>query len=91
MKEIIKFTAPNGVEVTSVVVAAYTTSYANVKEEEIEFCKKLLVYAQNRLVVLRDGRTWCGKYFGKFTQDTILVEYAVIPELDLLLESSENK
>ena len=89
--EIFTFTAPNGVEVTGVVINWYDNAYYVQEENKVKADKMILAYAQNRLVLLKDDRVWLnGKYFGNLGQARILVEYCVIPELDELLKN-ENE
>ena len=89
--EIFTFKAPNGVEVTAVVINLYDNAYYVQDENKVKADKMILAYAQNRLVLLKDDRVWLnGKYFGNLVQARILVEYCIIPELDELLKKHEE-
>lgn len=87
--DIFTFTAPNGVEVTAVMINRYDNAYYVQEENKVKADKIILAYAQNRLVLLKDDRVWLnGKYFGNLVQVRILVDYCIIPELDELLENT---
>lgn len=89
--DIFTFTAPNGAEVTAVVINKYDSAYFVQEESKWKASKMILAYAQNRLILLEDNRIWLnGKYFGNLVQARILVDYCVIPELDELLEKHEE-
>jgi hypothetical protein len=88
--DIFTFTAPNGVEVTAIVVNQISDDYI---EDHDAMSKEWLCYAQNRLFTFYEmvGRknaftpkeeaylidSWYGR---------ILVEYCIIPEYDEMLE-----
>ena len=95
--DVFTFTAPNGVEVTGVVVA-----YMNLESYiddgwDSTTVSTWLCYAQNRLFtykhkhsVLHDswGNTraeGCGEY------GEVIVDYAILPEYDAMLEAEQQK
>ena len=89
--DIITFKAPNGVEVTAVIINRYDSAYYVQEENKVKADKMVLAYAQNRLVLLKDDRVWLnGKYFGNLVQARILVDYCIIPEYDKMLKN-ENE
>ena len=79
--DVFTFTAPNGVEVTAVVVHVYETRnewYSVIQSD-------YLCYAQNRLFIgnyYDENGTFCNK----FTQHDIVVDYAILPDYDEMLE-----
>lgn len=82
--DIFNFTTPNGVEITAVVVEELNSNYS---EKYNNVTKEWLCYSQNRLFTyyeqfeLGNGKlikSWYGK---------VLVDYAILPEYDSLLES----
>lgn len=74
--EIFTFTAPNGVEVTAVVV--HTIFQGNAKQ--LDIC-----YAQNRLFTIVEWEIAKDKGFN-YNGETI-VDYCVLPEYDAMLEN----
>ena len=78
--EIFTFTAPNGVEVTAVVV--HTIFQGNAKQ--LDIC-----YAQNRLFTLVEWEIAKDKGFN-YNGETI-VDYCVLPEYDAMLETEQLK
>lgn len=89
--DIFTFTAPNGAEVTGVVINLYDSAYYVQEENKMNADKMILAYAQNRLVLLKDNRVWLnGKYFGNLVQDRILVDYAILPDYDEMLEEYQR-
>ena len=83
--EIFTFTAPNGVEVTAVVVDIIASWYELGGFKEIVY----LCYAQNRLF------TWKEKLFGSARNSSlygrVVAEYAILPDYDAMLEAySDN-
>ena len=78
--EIFTFTAPNGVEVTAVVV--HTIFQGSAKQ--LDIC-----YAQNRLFTLVEWEIAKDKGFN-YNGETI-VDYCVLPEYDAMLETEQFK
>lgn len=79
--EIFTFKAPNGVEVTAVVVHVYETRNQWYGVTQSNY----LCYAQNRLFVgnyYDENGTFCKK----FTQHDIVVDYCILPDYDRMLE-----
>ena len=84
-QDIFTFTAPNGVEVTACVLAilrVYTT------DEEKTFMCVYLCYAQNRLFKVS---SYYGELNGEtkewsFCVDSVIVDYAILPDYDELLK-----
>ena len=72
--EIFIFTAPNGVEVTAVVVE--TVSKGTVKQ--LDIC-----YAQNRLFTWNEPRIRT-QIIGEYGK--IIVDYAILPDYDAMLQ-----
>lgn len=92
---VITFEAPNGVKVQAAVLHRYSQTFCGKYTGEMYSQCKVLAYTQNRIVLLNDRTvSIAGHKFGKITQDKIIVEYCVIPELDLILkqhyESTSN-
>ena len=84
---VITFEAPNGVKVQAAVLYEYPQTIYGKHTDEIYSQRKVLAYAQNRIVLLDDQTISIADHeFGKITQDKIIVEYCVIPELDLILK-----
>lgn len=80
--EIFTFTAPNGVEVTAVVVG--TTGV-----QEDYFGRQFLnhvCYAQNRLFTYYEWIDIEQKMYGE-----ILVDYCILPDYDAVLEAEQQK
>ena len=82
--EIFTFKAPNGVEVTAVVV--HTIFQGSAKQ--LDIC-----YAQNRLFTLVEWEIAKDKGFEKelIYNDETLVDYCVLPEYDAMLEAEQLK
>ena len=82
--EIFTFTAPNGAEVTAVVVHTIFQG----SEKQLDIC-----YAQNRLFTLVEWEIAKDKGFKKeliYNGETI-VDYCVLPEYDAMLEDEQLK
>lgn len=79
--DVFTFTAPNGVEVTAVVVDIIASWFELGGFKEIVY----LCYAQNRLF------TWKEKLFGSARESSlygrIVAEYAVLPNYDDILNN----
>lgn len=67
--EIFTFTAPNGVEVTAVVIMEWPDNTP-------------LIYAQNRIAFFNCEENHIGG---------VLVDYAILPEYDAMLEAEQQK
>lgn len=84
--DIFTFTAPNGVEVTAVVVDELTSDY---REETDTIINVFLCYAQNRVFTYFEevGKDTCTvkAYYGK-----VLIDYAFLPDYDKLLVSKDK-
>lgn len=76
--EIFTFTAPNGAEVTGIVIIVLP-SYENFEGHFDEY----IVYAQNRIAFYHYNKDLNEGNIGG-----ILVDYCVIPEYDAMLEST---
>lgn len=77
--DVFTFTAPNGVEVTAVVLAIISSS----KYQTIALC-----YAQNRLFTFYEHIAYdieSGEAESDYSYGEILVDYVVIPYYDELL------
>ena len=83
--EIFTFTAPNGVEVTAVVV--------NIVSRHLNFtgrnCITGLCYSQNRLF------TWKQEFFGGKCETShygeVIADYCILPDYDAMLEAEQQK
>ena len=79
--EIFTFTAPNGVEVTAIMVAKihHECNYKTQVEKNTYLC-----YAQNRLFTIKAvyTRTSIDEEYGE-----ILVDYAILPDYDDMLKA----
>ena len=93
--DVFTFTAPNGEEVTAVVIAELSGSY---NEMDDSIYKEFLCYAQNRLF------TYAETYRRKnaFTEEEIIVttdkdyggvivDYAILPDYDKMLEDYQHQ
>ena len=77
--DIFTFTAPNGVEVTAIVIAIISSS----RYQTIALC-----YAQNRLFTFYEHIAYdveSGEAESDYSYGEILVEYAVLPDYDEFL------
>lgn len=83
--EILTFTAPNGVEVTAVVVdtVSRNLNYAG------HSCITTLCYSQNRLF------TWKQEFYAGECRASnygeVIVDYCIIPEYDAMLDAEQQK
>ena len=83
--EIFTFTAPNGVEVTGVVTAIISST----KYQTVALC-----YAQNRLFTFYEHIAYdaeSGEAESDYSYGEILVDYAVLPDYDRLLEDYRHQ
>lgn len=89
--DVFTFTAPNGVEVTGVVLDIIGRSWKYAYTDTLKY----LCYAQNRLFIgsndvtdiTNDALAENRKYKDSaFKQDEIIVDYAILPDYDALLE-----
>jgi hypothetical protein len=78
--DIFTFTAPNGAEVTAVVIAEINHKFNNATQEENN---TYLCYAQNRLFTIKAvyTPTSINEEYGE-----IIVEYCILPDYDALLD-----
>jgi len=79
--EIFTFTAPNGVEVTGVVLAIISST----KYQTVALC-----YAQNRLFTFYEYIAYdmeTGDSESDYSYGKILVDYVVLPDYDAMLEA----
>lgn len=79
------FTAPNGVEVTGVVIAIISST----KYQTVALC-----YAQNRLFTFYEHIAYdmeTGDVESDYSYGEILVDYAVLPDYDGLLEDYQHQ
>lgn len=81
--EIFTFTAPNGVEVTGVVIDTVFKGTV----EQLDYC-----YAQNRLFTWKEVKTrtqhgW--KTTGEYGE--VIVDYCILPDYDAMLEAEQQK
>ena len=74
------FTAPNGVEVTAVVVDIIASWYELGGLKEIVY----LCYAQNRLFTWKEELFGSARNFSLYGR--VVAEYAVLPDYDEILE-----
>lgn len=87
--DVFTFTAPNGAEVTGIVVNLLTSSIEEGPCDYYEF-RTWLCYAQNRLFTYMEayGSRWPDEpeetLWTSF--DKVLVDYAILPDYDDLLE-----
>ena len=86
--DVFTFTAPNGVEVTAIVIDLI--SYESTKYNPLIKVATYLAYAQNRIF-----RCWTVNHFNEDNEASfvvynpenyIIVDYCIIPECDKLLE-----
>ena len=89
--DVFTFTAPNGVEVTAVVVAELSSSYDEMNDS---IYKEFLCYAQNRLFAYVETYRREEAFTEEETVVTtescygkVIVEYCVIPYYDGVLEA----
>ena len=83
--EIFTFTAPNGVEVTGVVTAIISRT----KYQTVALC-----YAQNRLFTFYEHIAYdveSGEANYDYSYGEIIVDYAVLPDYDAMLEAEQQK
>lgn len=88
--DVFTFTAPNGVEVTAVVIAELSSSY---NEMDDSIYKEFLCYAQNRLFTYAETYRRENAFTEEetiFTTDKdygeVVVDYAILPDYDDMLE-----
>lgn len=93
--EIFTFTAPNGVEVTAVVINKLRTDY---RESTDTIVRVWLCYAQNRLFTYFEeiGRkNACTpeeeEFVIKAWYGTVIVDYCILPDYDDMLEAKQQK
>lgn len=91
--DIFTFTAPNGVEVTAIVINVE----GNLHQEGL-YWVNYICYAQNRLFyigqmargihVLKDNYIidFTPEFIGELEMESVIVDYAVLPEYDEMLE-----
>ena len=93
--DVFTFTAPNGVEVTAVVLDIISRSWKYAYTDTLKY----LCYAQNRLFtgsndvtdITNDALAENRKYKDSaFKQDEIIVDYAILPDYDAMLERYNN-
>ena len=85
-KEIFTFTAPNGVEVTAIVidlVAVEVTPGLTID--------RWLCYAQNRLFTYEESKDRWDNDTITHKYDRVLVDYAILPDYDDMLEAEQQK
>ena len=89
------FTAPNGVEVTAVVIAELSSSY---NEMDDSVYKEFLCYAQNRLFTYAETYRRENAFTPEeaiFTTESvygeILVDYCILPDYDAILEDYQHQ
>ena len=83
--DVFTFTAPNGVEVTGVVTAIISST----KYQTVALC-----YAQNRLFTFYEHIAYdveSGETESDYSYGEILVEYAVLPDYDEMLENYQHQ
>ena len=83
--EIFTFTAPNGVEVTAVALYAVTLF-----DGSTFIGNKWICYAQNRLFTMMDYKEGIKKY-EEPEYDEVIVDYAILPDYDDMLEAEQQK
>ena len=86
--DIFTFTAPNGVEVTAIVIArvAYEVDYKWATE-------RFMCYAQNRLFTYEESHCiWEHMHEEhRFKYGEVFVDYAILPDYDALLENYQHQ
>lgn len=83
--DVFALTAPNGVEVTGVVTAIISST----KYQTVALC-----YAQNRLFTFYEHIAYdveSGEAESDYSYGEILVDYAVLPDYDKLLEDYQHQ
>lgn len=83
--DVFTFTAPNGVEVTGVVTAIISST----KYQTVALC-----YAQNRLFTFYEHIAYdveSGEAESDYSYGEILVDYAVLPDYDKILEDYQHQ
>lgn len=93
--DVFTFTAPNGVEVTAVVVGELSGSY---DEWDDSLYKEFLCYSQNRLFSYGERYKRKNAFTPEETIFTtehvygkILVDYCILPDYDAMLEAEQQK
>ena len=93
--DIFTFTAPNGVEVTAVVVTELSSSY---NEDYDSIYKEFLCYSQNRLFSYAETyqreNAFTPEERTQITESVygeVLVDYAILPDYDSLLDNYKSK
>lgn len=84
--DVFTFTAPNGVEVTAVVInrVAYEIDH-------LETVERWLCYAQNRLFTYEESHPICHDELPHtFEYGEVIVDYAILPDYDELLNNSKT-
>ena len=86
--DVFTFTAPNGVEVTAVCLDI-TYSY---QCGEDTWYYEYLCYAQNRLFIGATYKVYEEDSYKEldFTQERVVVDYAILPDYDDMLEAYSN-
>ena len=85
--EIFTFTAPNGVEVTAVVVKEL--SYRVMAGEATT---QYLCYSQNRLFTYEKVEdVWHKERPVNYKYGKVIVDYAILPDYDAMLEAEQQK
>jgi len=92
--DIFTFTAPNGVEVIAIILQVLDKSKwtYNCKEKCYNFNYFYLCYAQNRLCIVQIHEIQKNytkeRYLIKATLKEVVVDYAILPEYDKMLEEA---
>lgn len=83
--DVFTFKAPNGVEVTGVILDTIGWYH----ESDELWRREHLCYAQNRLFLGSEDYTWKDKKerLLDFTVNKVIVDYCILPEYDSMLES----
>ena len=86
--DVFTFTAPNGVEVTAVVVKVVEATIPSKDPCWSERAMMYICYAQNRLFTMTakmEGKIFI-KNIGTPKYGEVLVDYAILPDYDAMLE-----
>ena len=79
--DIFTFTAPNGVEVTAVVLSVL---FVNHRSGHVYY-SEYLCYAQNRLIVIHEDKQ------SVLTLKETIADYAILPDYDSMLEDYQHQ
>ena len=83
--DVFTFTAPNGVEVTGIIIDTIGWDH----ESDELWKREHLCYAQNKLFLGSEAYTWKDRKekLLDFTVNKVIVDYCILPDYDTMLEA----